>query len=43
VVDRKWIGGSCHNIAFLRSKNAIYSAKRIRDKALPFESVCLGQ
>src|ERR1700733_8119706 len=27
VVDRKYIGGSCPNIACLPSKNAIYSAK----------------
>ena len=27
MVERKWIGGSCHNIACLPSKNVIYSAK----------------
>ena len=27
VVERKWIGGSCPNIACLPSKNIIYSAK----------------
>jgi pyruvate/2-oxoglutarate dehydrogenase complex dihydrolipoamide dehydrogenase (E3) component len=27
VVERKWIGGSCHNVACLPSKNVIYSAK----------------
>ena len=27
MVERKWIGGACHNIACLRSKNVIHSAK----------------
>ena len=27
IVERKWIGGSCHNIACLPSKNVIHSAK----------------
>lgn len=27
MVERKWIGGSCHNVACLPSKNEIYSAK----------------
>jgi hypothetical protein len=27
MVERKWIGGSCHNIACLPSKNVIHSAK----------------
>ncbi len=27
VVERKWIGGSCHNIACMPSKNIIHSAK----------------
>lgn len=27
VVERRWIGGSCPNIACLPSKNVIYSAK----------------
>jgi pyruvate/2-oxoglutarate dehydrogenase complex dihydrolipoamide dehydrogenase (E3) component len=27
MVERKWIGGSCHNIACLPSKNIIHSAK----------------
>ncbi|HEX4136662.1 MAG TPA: FAD-dependent oxidoreductase [Bryobacteraceae bacterium] len=27
TVERKWIGGSCHNVACLPSKNVIYSAK----------------
>src|SRR5476651_2056570 len=27
VIERKWVGGSCHNIACLPSKNIIHSAK----------------
>lgn len=27
VVERKWIGGSCHNIACMPSKNVVYSAR----------------
>jgi pyruvate/2-oxoglutarate dehydrogenase complex dihydrolipoamide dehydrogenase (E3) component len=27
VVERRWIGGACHNVACLPSKNEIFSAK----------------
>src|SRR5215469_26993 len=27
VVERRWIGGSCHNVACMPSKNVIQSAK----------------
>ena len=29
VVERRWIGGSCPNIACLPSKNVVYSAKAV--------------
>jgi pyruvate/2-oxoglutarate dehydrogenase complex dihydrolipoamide dehydrogenase (E3) component len=27
VIERRWIGGSCHNVACLPSKNEIWSAR----------------
>ena len=35
VVERRWIGGSCPNIACLPSKNEIWSARVAHQHRLP--------
>src|SRR5207237_7444630 len=49
VVERKYIGGSCPNIACLPSKNIIHSAKvasyfrRSKEFGIPCEGVAIDQ
>jgi pyruvate/2-oxoglutarate dehydrogenase complex dihydrolipoamide dehydrogenase (E3) component len=43
VIEEKWIGGSCPNVACLPSKNVIYSAKEVHNARLSIFGIQANQ